>query len=48
MLSALVIGQGVTATDYGRFLLWTTFGNAVGGVIFVGVIKYSHVIRSNA
>jgi formate/nitrite transporter FocA (FNT family) len=48
VLSALYLGQGVSPLDFGHFLLWSTIGNAVGGVIFVGVIKYSHVIRSNA
>jgi formate/nitrite transporter FocA (FNT family) len=32
----------VTAADGGRFLLWTTLGNAVGGTVFVSVIKYGH------
>lgn len=31
--------------DYGRFLLWTTIGNAVGGVLMVAVIKYGHAVR---
>jgi formate/nitrite transporter FocA (FNT family) len=35
-------GQGVTAADVGRFLLWTTVGNALGGTIFVALIKYGH------
>ena len=34
--------KAVTAADVGRFLLWTTLGNAVGGTVFVGVIKYGH------
>jgi formate/nitrite transporter FocA (FNT family) len=47
VLSGLFAGQGITLADYGHFLLWATLGNAVGGVIFVAVIKYSHVIRSS-
>ena len=39
--------QGITLVDFGHFLLWTTLGNSLGGVVFVAVIKYSHVIRSN-
>ena len=34
--------------DYGRFLLWATLGNALGGVIFVALIKYGHVAQSTS
>lgn len=47
VLAGLFSGQSIGLSDYGHFLLWSTVGNAVGGVIFVAVIKYSHVIRSN-
>jgi formate/nitrite transporter FocA (FNT family) len=33
-------GQGVGAWDIGRFLLWTTLGNTLGGVVFVAILKY--------
>ena len=33
-------GQGVGPADIGRFLLWATLGNAVGGVVFVAILKY--------
>jgi len=46
VLAGLFAGQHVGVADYGHFLLWSTTGNAIGGVIFVAVIKYSHVIRS--
>jgi formate/nitrite transporter FocA (FNT family) len=45
VLAGLFTGQGVTAEDYGRFLLWTTLGNALGGSFFVALIKYSYAIR---
>lgn len=45
VLSGVFSGQGATLVDYGCFLLWTTVGNIIGGVIFVAIIKYSHVIR---
>ncbi|MDB5307163.1 MAG: formate/nitrite transporter [Gemmataceae bacterium] len=44
VLAGVFAGQGVTAADYGRFLLWTTLGNALGGPLFVAVIKYGHAI----
>lgn len=46
VLAGLFADQGVTAADYGRFLLWTTLGNAVGGSFFVAFIKYSLAIRT--
>lgn len=45
VLAGVFSGGGVTAADYGRFLLWTTLGNAVGGSFFVALIKYSYAIR---
>ena len=46
VLVGLFSGQGITLGDYGRFLLWATIGNSVGGVVFVAGLKYGHVIRS--
>ncbi len=45
VLAGVFSRQGVTLGDYGHFLLWTTLGNAVGGPVFVALIKYSHAIR---
>ena len=45
VLAGVFAGQGVTMADYARFLLWSTVGNAIGGVIFVALIKYSHAVR---
>jgi formate/nitrite transporter FocA (FNT family) len=42
VLAGAFAGQGVSAADYGRFLLWTTLGNAVGGSVFVALIKTSY------
>ena len=35
-------GRASAPADVGRFLLWATLGNAVGGVVFVAFIKYGH------
>lgn len=48
VLSGLFAGQGISLADFGHFLLWSTIGNAAGGVIFVAIIKYTHVVRSEA
>ncbi len=34
-------GQGIGPGDIGRFLLWVTLGNIVGGVVFVAFLKHS-------
>ena len=44
VLSGLFSGQGTTSRDVLHFLLWATLGNALGGPIFVAVIKFSQAI----
>jgi hypothetical protein len=44
VLAGVFAAQEVHATSYLHFLLWTTLGNALGGPIFVAIIKYSHAI----
>lgn len=45
VLVAVFARQGVTLSGYGVFLAWATAGNIVGGVFFVGLLKYSHIMR---
>lgn len=40
VLAGAFAGQGVGPADVGRFLLWATLGNTVGGVVFVAILKY--------
>ena len=42
ILAGVFSGQGATLADFGRFLLWATLGNVVGGFVFVALIKYGH------
>jgi formate/nitrite transporter FocA (FNT family) len=42
VLSAVFSSQGIGGLDFARFLLWTTLGNAIGGSVFVALIKYGH------
>ncbi|HZD04771.1 MAG TPA: formate/nitrite transporter family protein, partial [Longimicrobiales bacterium] len=44
VLAGMFAGYQDTA-QYATFLLWTTLGNALGGVIFVSIIKYSHAVK---
>ena len=45
VLVGVFANQGVSMGDFVHFLVWTTLGNALGGVFFVALLKYSHVIR---
>ena len=40
-----VFVHAVSLESYFRTIFWTTVGNAAGGVFFVALFKYSHVIR---
>ncbi|MCA9514363.1 MAG: formate/nitrite transporter family protein, partial [Myxococcales bacterium] len=46
VFTALIAGADVTVSEAARFLGWATLGNAVGGVLFVGVVKYGHASRA--
>lgn len=46
VMAGVLLLPEVSVGDYGRFLLWATLGNALGGVLFVALLKYGHVIRS--
>ena len=48
VLAGVFAGQGVNLGDFGHFLLWTTLGNALGGPVFVAIIKYNHAIQQTA
>lgn len=43
VVAGVIVSQGeLGLVDFAKFLFWTTFGNAVGGVVFVAMIKYGH------
>ncbi len=43
-----VFVAGVPFTDYLRFLGLATVGNAVGGIVFVALVKYGHISMSES
>jgi len=47
VLMGVFAGVGATPADYGRFLLWAVPGNAVGGALFVALLKFGSVERSS-
>jgi formate/nitrite transporter FocA (FNT family) len=44
VLAGVFVG-GVSLGDFAHFLLWTTLGNAIGGTVFVALLKSSHASR---
>ena len=47
VLAGVFSGQGATMADFGKFLLWSTLGNMIGGVFFVALIKFGHIRSTN-
>lgn len=45
VLFGLFTSSSITIIDYFAFLSLATIGNAFGGAIFVGLMKYGHVVR---
>jgi formate-nitrite transporter family protein len=46
VLMAVFARAGPTLADFGEFLLWSVLGNALGGAVFVAVLKSGHVRAS--
>jgi formate/nitrite transporter FocA (FNT family) len=46
VLMAVFANAGPTLADFARFLLWSVLGNAVGGTVFVALLKFGHVRAS--
>jgi formate/nitrite transporter FocA (FNT family) len=46
LFGALVAAPEITLADYGRFMVLATVGNAIGGTVFVALLKYGHVIST--
>lgn len=45
VLGGMFSGHQVSFSDFGRFLLWVTIGNTLGGFIFALLLKYSEGTR---
>lgn len=43
VFAAFITSDEVTLSHYLKFQLWSTIGNAIGGAVFVAVLKYGHV-----
>ena len=47
VLAGVFSGQGATLGDFLHFLAFATLGNALGGIVFVALIKYGHARSQN-
>lgn len=45
VLAGVFADPAITMGDYLHFLGWATAGNAVGGVVFVALVKFGHAAR---
>nr|WP_303646841.1 formate/nitrite transporter family protein [Haloarchaeobius salinus] len=48
VLFGLFVSPAITVVDYLAFLVLATIGNAVGGAVFVALLKYGHVVRGGS
>jgi formate/nitrite transporter FocA (FNT family) len=48
VLAGVFSGRGATLADFGKFLLWATLGNILGGFFFVALIKFGHIRSSSS
>jgi formate-nitrite transporter family protein len=46
VLAGMLAGASIIFADFGYFLMWTTFGNIIGGVIFAVLIRFSVLMSS--
>jgi formate/nitrite transporter FocA (FNT family) len=46
VLMGMFASPAISLLDYGRFLVVATVGNAIGGTVFIALLRYSHVMRS--
>ncbi len=45
VIAGMLSGAHISLGQWAQFLTITTVGNAIGGVTFVSVLKYNHVVR---
>ncbi|TWU22308.1 Inner membrane protein YfdC [Novipirellula galeiformis] len=42
VLAGVFTSRETTVADFGYFLFWTTLGNAIGGPVFLALLKHTH------
>jgi formate/nitrite transporter FocA (FNT family) len=48
LFTACLTSQAVAWTDYLHVQVWSTLGNMIGGVVFVALLKFSHVSQAKS
>jgi formate/nitrite transporter FocA (FNT family) len=48
VLAAVLVSPSMGLATFGEFLVTSTLGNAVGGTVFVALLKYGHVVRGGS
>jgi formate/nitrite transporter FocA (FNT family) len=48
VLAGTLVSPTITVVDYAAFLVLSTVGNAVGGTVFVALVKYGHTVRGES
>jgi len=43
VFAGMLVSSEITLTDYLVFQVWASVGNAIGGAVFVAILKFSHV-----
>lgn len=43
VFAGLITSSKISLLDYLKFQVWSTVGNALGGAVFVAILKFSHV-----
>lgn len=43
VFTGMLSSEDITMVDYLKFQSWATFGNIIGGTVFVAILKYSHI-----
>lgn len=46
VLAGIFAGTTLTWLDFFHFIIWATLGNAIGGSVFVALIKYGHASQT--
>jgi formate-nitrite transporter family protein len=46
VLAGMLAGATIVPADFGYFLMWTTLGNIIGGVVFAVLIRFSVLMSS--
>ena len=46
VVAGVLVSPALGPMAFGRFLALSTVGNAIGGTVFVSLLKYGHVVRS--